>query len=83
VHIIISSGGSRNFERGVWTPQKGDGGTQSTPKTAKENLSILLVSNRLINISLQRMRAYKVGHIPRSETEFSISKEIGSIVKNE
>jgi hypothetical protein len=29
------------------------------------------------------MRAYKAGQIPRSETEFSKSKEIGSIVKNE
>jgi hypothetical protein len=31
----------------------------------------------------QRMRAYKAGQIPRSETEFSKSKGIGSIVKNE
>jgi hypothetical protein len=29
------------------------------------------------------MRAYKAGQIPRSETEFSKPKEIGSIVKNE
>jgi hypothetical protein len=29
------------------------------------------------------MRAYKAGQIPRSETEFSKSKEIGSIVKKE
>jgi hypothetical protein len=29
------------------------------------------------------MRVYKAGQIPRSETEFSKSKEIGSVVKNE
>jgi hypothetical protein len=29
------------------------------------------------------MRAYKADQIPSSETEFSKSKEIGSIVKNE
>jgi hypothetical protein len=29
------------------------------------------------------MRAYKAGQIPHSENEFSKSKEIGSIVKNE
>jgi hypothetical protein len=29
------------------------------------------------------MRAYKAGKIPRFETEFSKSKETGSIVKNE
>jgi hypothetical protein len=29
------------------------------------------------------MRAYKAGQIPRSEIEFSKSKEIGSVVKNE